>query len=72
MGYPLAHQIPWPMLLPWWPEAVSGGHDVCMHQKKRLFHPMTEHAGIALGVENPTGLQARSKLFPTDAGTANA
>jgi len=42
-----------------------------MHQEEKLFHPRREHAGVALGVENPAGLQARSKLFPIGIRTAS-
>lgn len=33
---------------------------------------MTEHVVIALGVENPTTLQSRSKIFPSDIEMATA
>lgn len=33
---------------------------------------MTEHVVVALVVENPTTLQSRSKIFPSDIETATA
>lgn len=70
VGYPgLTKSL---LLLPWWPEEVLAllwCPHVLMHQKERLFHPVTKHIGLRSGKSYRLAVQ-ESKLFPPDIGMA--